>query len=115
MTATVTNIRTKRPFYRVREATKDDVNFVVSTWVRSSEKPSGVPIDVWFANVRRLARHHAATGRILVACSPSSEGTILGWACGAGDAVAHVYVRHDFRGRGMGRALHRALTGRDAA
>lgn len=109
MTATVTRISDRRAPYRIREGCVDDVRFVVSTWIRSAEKPRHVPIDAWFDNLRRLAAHHVSTGRVVIACSPTSEATILGWACAAGDAVAHVFVRYDLRGRGMGRALCDAL------
>lgn len=46
----------------------------------------------------------------LVACDNQDEDHLLGWSCRDGDALIYVYVKHVYRGLGLGRALCKGLS-----
>lgn len=108
------DLATRAGLFDVREMRAGDVGYVVDSWVRETiattryANPSARKMGL--DGTRRLARHVAATGRVVVACSPRDADTILGWAAGSKDgALWAVHVRWDMRHRGIGRALTTAL------
>jgi hypothetical protein len=98
---------------RIRSMLPSDVGFVVDSWTQESARTGRYESTrrrtLALDGVRRLARHAVSTSTVLVACSASSESTLIGWVCGAGGEPFAVFVRWDFRHRGIGRALTSAL------
>lgn len=110
--------------FALRPSSPDDLAFLAETWKRSAlgSKVGGVPSCAVLSlygdrlaygvtwRARRLLALHGAR----VACDPEAPGVVLGWACVATPRVGPpatpplilwVYVRDDFRGQGIARAL----------
>jgi GNAT superfamily N-acetyltransferase len=90
-------------------ATDADMAFVHSSWLGAYRRACPDFSDpAYYAAIRkRIARLLEQGARIAIACDPSSEGYIVGWACfGPGAGVVHfVYVRDIERRRGTARDL----------
>lgn len=96
-----------------------DVAYIVDTWVGSATKLPGVAVlgerpsfQLTWRSRQLLIRHGAR-----VACDVVDPDTIMGWACVVPATTWHValflwaYVRDDFRGQGIAKALVSDLTG----
>ena len=96
----------------IRTAVPEDWPLVISTWVESACHGSWFAHDVDRAVFYREQR--AAIGRLwqrpstvlLCACVPEDPATIVGWACFELRRCLHfIYVKKNFRGFGVARAL----------
>lgn len=99
----------------IRALREDDLGYIVDTWRQGFAADSYLcrfDRDVYF---RLMARHIKGLTReegaiVRVACDPSDETTILGYAVLTGDELHYVYVRKDFWRMGVARALLAGLT-----
>lgn len=100
---------------RIRLPVATDTAFILSTWLRSYVKarpPQFMTRDLYYFEQARLIKQLLARSKVLVAADPEISDAILGWAVGDRWAepsdvsiVHYVYVKADFHGRGVGRAL----------
>lgn len=106
----------------IRPATQDDAGFVIETWLRSyrsSAWASRIPGDVYWSRyghmgfVEDMVRGGRAV--VLVACLPSDRSFMYGWSAwapqGQSDTLHFVYVKDDWRGKGIGKVLARLPAG----
>lgn len=93
---------------QLRPARADDEALIYSSWLRSywNATMKGVVeyIDYIRGQRARIDRMLAAHGA-LVACSPSDDTVIMGWACLGGGGLHYVYVRHLYRNQGVATSL----------
>jgi hypothetical protein len=100
----------------VRELTRDDCAFVLSSWINSERKTTRMLHARWIAWRKPCVEHHVAHSRVIVACSPDVPGTIYGWLCASAPGVVEfVYVLPAARGNGLARAMHTWLHGKECA
>jgi hypothetical protein len=101
---------------RYRAATKDDLRFVLSSWVRSythrRKPPEGMSLKGWRAGVRVTIADllRRTTTRAVVACNPLNDTLIWGFAIfddGPEPVLHYCYVKEVFRGNGIGTELTR--------
>lgn len=110
---------------RYRSATKDDLRFILSSWVRSythrRKPPEGMSMKGYRAGVRLTIADilRRPTTRAVIACNPLNDALIWGFSIfddpdGPGEPVLHYcYVKEVFRGNGIGTELTRlARSGR---
>lgn len=118
----------------LREATQDDVNFILSSWLQSyaqaackvepdkveSLPPRAIPRQRYFAKQQQLIAQLVERRRLLICCDAEMPAFIVGWACGADfkenpealfpDLVVDwVHVKHGYRMRGVATELLRGL------
>lgn len=100
-----------------RDGRDGDLAFVVDTWRRSLNEQSWLcrfDRDVYF---KLMAKHIGAVARepgfkLRVACDPSDESSILGYAVLTGTELQYVYVRggeNSFREQGVAKMLLEGL------
>lgn len=104
-----------RDLFILRSAQPEDANFILNSWLmsyRHSPFAKGVLKDVYFKKHHEFVRN--AIGRSAVFCAVSKEDSsqIYGWVCiepptghELTRALHYVYVKHPYRGFGIGRAL----------
>lgn len=104
-----------------RAATKDDLRFILSSWVRSythrRKPPEGMSMKGFRAGVRVTIADilRRPTTRAVIACNPLNERLIWGFAIfddpddyRESEPVLHYcYVKEVFRGNGIGTELTR--------
>lgn len=106
--------------HAIRRYRSTDEGYVYNGWIRSMARDLGL-ID----SAGKVADHEGfksfmlaqksaiadiqRSARTLVAVSPLDDDTIMGWACGEGDALHYVYVGKGARKGGICRALITAL------
>lgn len=103
----------------LRDATADDMPFVLSSWLKSAADDSGGVASaftrrVFYAEHERLIRESVLPrSAVRVAASPDSPDVIRGWTCSEatehGTLLHYVYVRFDWRKLGVARFLVDAL------
>lgn len=94
----------------VRPARESDAAFIIDSWKRSYE-PRNVDVDHYRVEMTRTIRR--LIGRpdsdTLVAYDPSDDDHLVGFACftnyGARAELHYIYVKQDFRGKGIARRL----------
>lgn len=104
-----------RPELRQRNATPEDMPYVLSTWVRSygSSIPSArrqqAIVEFRRRYVDRVMRKNP---HIVLLCSPDSHKTLHGYAVALDGALVWTYVTKDLRRLGLARdAITAALRG----
>lgn len=104
-----------------RAATKADLPFILSSWVRSythkRRPPEGLTLKAFRAGLRLVIADilRESTTRLVVACNPHNERLIWGWACyddGPKAVLYYAYVKEVFRGCGIGTELTRIARNR---
>lgn len=115
----MTEAPTDSAIYSLRPLLKRDEPFIFNSWLKSyrdSVSVRCVPNSIYFQE------HHdvieailvAPSARVLVACNPTDSEQIYGYGVasrdGAAAALHWLYVKHPFRGAGIGRALENTLT-----
>jgi GNAT superfamily N-acetyltransferase len=112
---------------RVRPMAKADESFIYHSWLKSyrdSPTVRSIPNTIYFA------RHHDIIERLFndpatvvnIACNPEDENQIYGYIVGgkwtgvdaSGPVIHWIYVKHPFRGAGIGGTLEKLLVA-DAA
>lgn len=107
---------------RIRPMAKADESFIYHSWLKSyrdSPTVRSIPNTIYFA------RHHDVIERIFkdpstvvnIACNPEDENQIYGYIVGGtvGPVVHWVYVKHPFRGAGIGALLEKSVVGDNGA
>lgn len=99
----------------LREATVDDLPYVLSSWLKSASDDTGgiaaaFTRRVFYAEHERLLRESVIPrSRVLVAASDESPEVIRGWLCYEpsehGTMLHYAYVRFDWRGLGVAKQL----------
>lgn len=98
----------------VRDARVSDHAFIIDAWKRSFEGAAAVRMcdrDHYRAEMTTVIRKLLGKPDVftLVAYDPEDENHLVGFACMTRDDVGaelhYVYVKKDFRGRGIARAL----------
>jgi len=86
----------------LRPYAESDRAYVLSTWERSGRSMlRGISTVRFRAAIEGIVESLP----IIIACSPRSHDTILGWATGHSGKVVYAYVPMRMRGMGIGRAL----------
>ncbi len=101
----------------VRDAIPDDLNFFISTWLRSYKHSSfftkRIRNPVYFKYHHDLVTGLLSRSRVTVAHAPGDPGLILSWLCWeqhpeAGPVIHYAYTRKSWRGLGLARKLFAA-------
>lgn len=94
----------------IRAMRESDLAFVVDSWKRSYEGAAavaGCDRDHYRAEmttaIRRLCGRPDVTVRICTA--PDDDDHLIGFACFRAGELHYVYVKQDFRGKGIARSL----------
>ncbi len=101
--------------FAIRAGRPADHPFVFARWVRSYEGSrwaDAMPLPLFQEGHHRLiAALLAREGvRLLVACDPQDENTILGWAVLEPGVLHYVFVKEGVRRLGIGTALIASLS-----
>lgn len=96
--------------WKIRPSTKEDVSFVMDSWLRSFRKspysgvvPRNLYVQVYSECIRQLLARGA---RLMVACNPEAPEQILGFICYESPGVLHyVYVKELYRDSGIAKSL----------
>ena len=98
----------------IRPAAADDVNFIMSSYLRSLSNQA--PYDLLDTNYfnasgHLLANRIMAVSTIIMACSSTDPSHIYGWIAGDKQkrTLHWVYVKNVFRHAGIGKMLMEAL------
>lgn len=105
----------------VRDAVDTDWAYIEDSWAGSlrnnrydggdddeSFRPSDEPPPPrgWYQKIAQRVRELRTRGaRFLVACDPSDQNQIIGWACFEKPIIHYVMVKVYFRGQGVARQL----------
>lgn len=106
--------------WQLRPPAAEDVSFVFSSWLRSyrdAPAMANLTNTVYYKEMHRCIERviQSDTCRVAVCCSaePGDENVIFGYAIGealGSELVLHWnYVKHPFRGFGIGKALETEL------
>ncbi len=98
---------------RIRPVTNDDVPFIFNSWLRCFRESGlfarSVPNTVYFQNHHKILQKLAKRATIYVADNPDDPTQLFGYICAEyidNIFVIHfMYVKHDFRKLGIGKAL----------
>lgn len=94
---------------RVRAAKAEDMAFIVNAWVWSFYEGSpnlrAADRDHFRTEMTKTIRRVCDGSEVRVACDPSDENTLVGFAAFTHGTLHYVYVKKDFRRMGVARAL----------
>ena len=103
---------------KIRPMREGDVNFILSTWLRSyyeelrrnGNKGVAYPKDdVFFHGHQALIKVRLGdaqeSGQALVCVAPDDENQIIGWMISLGECLHYIYVKQVFRQMGVAKAL----------
>jgi len=95
----------------IRDALAPDREFIVGTLLPSAwGLLRGVRRQDWARHSERL-EEYVCSQTVRVCCLQDDPAVIIGWAAATGDrSLLYVYVKRDFRGHGIGKALRLAVT-----
>ena len=94
--------------YKTRQATRNDLNFILSTWLKSARNSglnSLTPTDLYYSTQEPKLKDILSHCSTLVVCDVEDEDTIFGWIAYESNLVHYIYVKHSFRGLGLAREL----------
>lgn len=94
-----------------RNLRPSDESFVYSSWLRSyrdSPAMAGVPNTVYYAEVHDCIENVLKRATVLVAANEADSDQILGYVVYEPGVLYFTYVKHPFRGNGIGKALENA-------
>lgn len=107
---------------KIRPMLEADVNFILSTWLRSyydELKRNGTKgviypkDDVFFQGHQERIKNLLKSAKCEVCTAPDDDNQIIGWVTFDNYAVHYCYVKQVFRKMGVAKALiSRALTAR---
>lgn len=80
---------------------KGDVNYIMSTWLRSERDISRMTEKRFFAWRRPAVELHVEHDDFIVACDPNKPSAIYGWACFRQGVPIYVYVMAALRNNGL--------------
>ncbi len=82
----------------LRDATEQDLPFLIDSWVRSCKTGSK-------HSKRQVVREQLYDLGASVACWTEDPELIIGWRCSADRILHYVYVKRDYRREGVARLL----------
>lgn len=91
----------------LRPGIPEDRPYVEDSWLLSG-RSQGYARDAgpgYAHDMKWLIRRLLDRGALLVACDKDEPGAIWGWALTRGTTVVYVYVRQEFRRKGLAKAL----------
>lgn len=91
----------------LRAGVPADHPFVIDSWLLSG-RSQAIARDAgrgYAGDMKWLLRRLLERGALLVACDKEEPGAIWGWALTRGSSIFYVYVRQEFRRKGLARAL----------
>ncbi len=95
--------------YRVRAMVAGDMNYIRSSWMRSScssKLARAMGVEHYRRDVRGLVEMLLTRASVLVACSDQDDATLLGWLAYERPAIVHyAYVREELRRNGVATAM----------
>ena len=102
----------------VRSASKEDVPFITSSWLRSFREGGSfckrVPNNIYYHYHHKIMEQLLPRSYVLVATNESDPNHILGWLCGeivdTVPVVHYVYVKAPMRRFGIAKHLFEAFT-----
>lgn len=92
----------------IRPMQESDVNFIVSSWLRSNYKfmASKRPCnEQYFKSHQELIKLALAEDATLIACNKDDESQIIGWINFGDNYLNYVFVKELFEGMGVSSAL----------
>lgn len=93
---------------RVRRYKDEDFAFVVDAWKRSYEDAPavrGCDREHYKEEMTRTIRRLVNAGTVLLACDPTDEDNLVGFAAFNGAELHYVYIKQAFRAKGVARML----------
>jgi GNAT superfamily N-acetyltransferase len=105
----------------LRNLRPDDYNFVLSSWLKSyrnSRFGKGFTNEVYYRSQTDAILGLLSTARVVVACDPTDERHVFGYAVGQESPdgaqfwLHYCYVKKFYRRLGIARQLVRNLSGR---
>lgn len=104
---------------KIRPMREGDVNFILSTWLRSYYEElkrygqKGCPYpkdDVFFQGHQERIKEHLPKMTVMVCVAPDDENQILGWSAHLNGCLQYVYVKHFVRKMGIAKALMKSCS-----
>lgn len=94
----------------VRPGTKDDLPFVIDSWMssfRSSSFAGDVDAKTYYKHQRQrvISALTAEGSKLLILHAEGSPETIIGWVCHNGPVLHYLYVKGSFRKMGLAEVL----------
>ena len=89
----------------IREATPGELSLIKSSWFKSFRQSSRVRPDLYSFWQNKVIDDLTARHPPIVATLESVPDEVLGWVCRTSDLAHYVYVKHDYRRRGVATAL----------
>lgn len=102
--------------FAFRPMSKADEAFIYNSWLKSyrdSPTVRSVPNSLYFAAHHDVIEQllSSPTANVIIACNPEDPEQIYGYGVGDVGVIHWIYVKHPFRGNGLGRALEQRLVG----
>ena len=97
--------------YEIRNATADDRNFILATFLRGvyygDSWFSMIPKAIFMAHYKKVAEHLVTSARVTIACLKDDPNVIIGYSILSPDAstVHWVFVKAMWRRNGVARSL----------
>jgi len=96
----------------LRPATESDIGFIFNSWLksyRSSAFAKSIINEVYFENHHKIIERLVQENQVIIACDEKDSNQFYGYIC-AGKVQDHfichyMYVKHSFRGLGIGTEL----------
>jgi GNAT superfamily N-acetyltransferase len=105
------------PKILLRSANEEDISFIFNSWLKSFRNSffcKGIVNSVYFTEHHKLIEKILKTASAVIACNPEDPSQVYGWICAEEiDGVFcmhYLYVKHSFRGLGIGRLLFNTFT-----
>lgn len=103
----------------VRPSTAADAAFILDSWLKSYRTAlDHVPGPIYWRFQRETVERLLSRSEVLVACNPESPEQVFGYAVaesrGPVRVIHYLYVKHPFRGMGIGRSLLGLIGGHGA-
>lgn len=98
----------------LRAARGEDLPFIFNSFLKSyrdAPAVSGVPNTLYYDGQHALIERLLKDGKAIVACATDDPEQIMGYGIGGASVIHWIYVKHPFRGFGIGKALEGALVG----
>lgn len=84
-----------------RLAEDGDLNFIRSTWLRSSKDLTRMGKEDFFSFTRPQVEADLKNGTTIVACDEAMPTTIYGWACFRDGVLRWAYTSYQLRNNGI--------------
>lgn len=96
--------------FKVRAVQTADVPFLYNSWLKSyrdSPSVTSIPNTLYYAGQHAVIEKLFETPDVetVIACNPEDEGQIYGYVVAAPGVLHWLYVKHTFRGHGVGKML----------